>query len=187
MFFVGVDYKQTVILSFAVTVDIQCQGKIEQDRIVVIGLKHSCLHTMAQLDYSPSCPYLVDHVMWYRLWHGVSGSILRPVLGNLDELLEEVGGQGVFLAWPLWPMQLAVILDIHALAWVGMVLIILLVVIQFHIHPVRGVTNGHALSMTAMIVVMVVSINDDIDTDITAKINLCTKHYSLDNDRVCST
>jgi len=70
----------------------------------------------------------------------VSESLLGPVLGNLDELLEEVDGQGVFLAWPLWAMQLAVILDIHALAWVGMVLIILLVVIQFHIHPVHAMT-----------------------------------------------
>jgi len=77
-------------------------------------------------------------VLRCRSWHGVSHSLLRPVLGNLDELLEEVGGQGVFLAWPLRAMQLAVILDIHALAWVGMVLIILLVVIQLHIHPVHA-------------------------------------------------
>ncbi len=75
------------------------------------------------------------HVLRYSLWFGVSGSLLGPVLGNLDELLEEVGGQGVFLAWPLRAMQLAVILDIHALARVRMVLIILLVIIQFHIHP----------------------------------------------------
>jgi len=79
-------------------------------------------------------------VLRYRSWHGVSQSLLRPVLGNLDELLEKVGGQGVFLAWPLWSVQLPVILDIHALAWVGMALIILLIVIQFHIHPVHAMT-----------------------------------------------
>ncbi len=50
MFTVSIDYKQTVTLSFAVTVDTQYQGKMEQVRIVVIGPQHSCLHTMAQLD-----------------------------------------------------------------------------------------------------------------------------------------
>ncbi len=79
-------------------------------------------------------PCVALHVMaWCQ-------SLLRPVLGDLDELLEKVGGQGVFLAWPLWPMQLAVILDMHALAWVEMDLVILLIVIQFHIHPMHAMT-----------------------------------------------
>ncbi len=46
----SVNHKQTVMLSFVVTVDVQCQGKIEQVCIGVIGLKHGCLHTMAHLD-----------------------------------------------------------------------------------------------------------------------------------------
>jgi len=49
MFFVSVDYKQTVTLSCAVTVGMQYQGKMEQIRIVVIGLKHGCLHTQQHM------------------------------------------------------------------------------------------------------------------------------------------
>ena len=105
-----------------------------------------------------------------KLWHDVSQSLLRPVLGNLDEFLEEVGGQGVFLAWPLWSVQLAVILDMHALAWVRMAVIILLIVIQFHIHPVHAMTM--AMPSALLLMMMIASMNDNIDNDITAKMKV---------------
>ncbi len=49
MFTARIDYKQTVRLSFVVTVDIQHLGKMEQVCIVVKGPMHIFLHTVAQL------------------------------------------------------------------------------------------------------------------------------------------
>ena len=56
-------------------------------------------------------------------------SSLCAVLGDLDELLEEGGGQGVLLAGSLGPMQLAVVLDVHSLARVWVVLIVVIIIV----------------------------------------------------------
>lgn len=78
---------------------------------------------------------------------------LGAVLSYLDELLEEVGGQGVLLAGALGAMKLAVILDIHALARIWVILIILIIIIQLHVHPVKYtmLVNTDVLQPVAMV------------------------------------
>ena len=81
---------------------------------------------------------------------------LRPLFGNLDELLEEVDRQGVLLARHFGPVQLAVILDIHALAGVGVILIILVIIIQRHVHPeeLQHTTSHGHISSTWFLLLM---------------------------------
>ena len=73
--------------------------------------------------------------------------LLSTVLGYLDELLEEVDGQGVLLTRALWTMKLAVIFDIHALARVWVVYIIFIIIVELHLHPVKWDEASRALEV----------------------------------------
>ena len=72
---------------------------------------------------------------------GQSAAVPCPLFGSPDELFEEGDRQRVLLAGALGPMQLAVILHIHALAGIRRPLLsfIVLVIFQLHLHPADNI------------------------------------------------